>query len=214
MKYKKYFYNCDGDNIESTKQAAITDDQTLQNLVDTNTNKAINDNIIWLYDEINDTSLYKVKNSLNLINHAYDKLKLQYQGILQFTPIIHMHIASSGGDVFSGLALYDAVKNNRYCVYTHIDGFCASAATFPFLAGAKRFMSQNSLIMIHQISTWFVGDFSNLKDQMQTMTKLTNKAKTIYLRQSNMTQQELDKLLSRDVWLTKQQAEKLNFCEK
>ena len=32
--------------------------------------------LVWL--ATNDTSLYKVKNSLNLINHAYDKLKLQY----------------------------------------------------------------------------------------------------------------------------------------
>jgi hypothetical protein len=77
MMYKRKFFKNDGDNVE-TKQAMTTDDLQLQNLIDANANKTASDNIIWLYDDINDASLYKVKSSLNSINHSYDKLKLQY----------------------------------------------------------------------------------------------------------------------------------------
>jgi len=75
--YRRTVFKNDGDNVE-TKQAMTTDDLQLQNLIDANANKTASDNIIWLYDEINDASLYKVKSTLNSINHAYDKLKLQY----------------------------------------------------------------------------------------------------------------------------------------
>ena len=55
--------------------------------------------------------------------------------------------------------MYDVIKNNKYPIYTYVDGFIASAATFPFLGGTKRFMSDNAFIMIHQLSAWFVGTF-------------------------------------------------------
>lgn len=170
-----------------------------------------NNNQIWLYDEINDQSLYLVKNSMENINQSYDMMKIQYSGMLTFQPVIHLHIASNGGCCFSGLHMYDIIKNNKYPVYTYVDGFIASAATFPFLGGTKRFMSDNAFIMIHQLSAWFVGTFQNLKDQYQSSTKIMNKFKQIYIKELNITNEQLEQLLKRDLWLNKDQAEGLGF---
>ena len=57
-------------------------------------------------------------------------------------------------------------------VHTYIDGLIASAATFLFLAGKKRFMTENSNILIHQISTGFWGKFEDLKDEYKNTTEL------------------------------------------
>ncbi len=170
-----------------------------------------NNNQIWLYDQISDQSLYILKTSLGNINQLYDLMKIQYSGMLTFEPIIHLHIASNGGCCFSGLHMYDIIKNNKYPVYTYVDGFIASAATFPFLGGTKRFMSDNAFIMIHQLSAWFVGTFQNLKDQYQSSTKIMNKFKQIYIKELNITNEQLEQLLKRDLWLNKDQAEGLGF---
>lgn len=170
-----------------------------------------NNNQIWLYDQISDQSLYILKTSLGNINQLYDLMKIQYSGMLTFEPIIHLHIASNGGCCFSGLHMYDVIKNNKYPIYTYVDGFIASAATFPFLGGAKRFMSDNAFIMIHQLSAWFVGTFQNLKDQYQSSTKIMNKFKQIYIKELNITNEQLEQLLKRDLWLNKDQAEGLGF---
>ena len=170
-----------------------------------------NNNQIWLYDQISDQSLYILKTSLGNINQLYDLMKIQYSGMLTFEPIIHLHIASNGGCCFSGLHMYDIIKNNKYPVYTYVDGFIASAATFPFLGGTKRFMSDNAFIMIHQLSAWFVGTFQNLKDQYQSSTKIMNKFKQIYIKELNITNEQLEQLLKKDLWLNKDQAEGLGF---
>ena len=170
-----------------------------------------NNNQIWLYDQISDQSLYILKTSLGNINQLYDLMKIQYSGMLTFEPIIHLHIASNGGCCFSGLHMYDIIKNNKYPIYTYVDGFIASAATFPFLGGTKRFMSDNAFIMIHQLSAWFVGTFQNLKDQYQSSTKIMNKFKQIYIKELNITNEQLEQLLKRDLWLNKDQAEGLGF---
>lgn len=170
-----------------------------------------NNNQIWLYDDISDQSLYTLKTSIYSINQLYDLTKLQYGGMLKFQPVIHLHIASNGGCCFSGLHMYDIVKHNKYPIYTYVDGFIASAASLPFLAGAKRYMSPNAFIMIHQLSTWFIGTFQNLKDQYESSAKVMNKFKQVYKFELNMDADKLQELLKRDIWLDKQQANALGF---
>ena len=170
-----------------------------------------NNNQIWLYDDISDQSLYTLKTSIYSINQLYDLTKLQYGGMLKFQPVIHLHIASNGGCCFSGLHMYDIVKHNKYPIYTYVDGFIASAASLPFLAGAKRYMSPNAFIMIHQLSTWFIGTFQNLKDQYESAAKVMNKFKQVYKFELNMDADKLQELLKRDIWLDKQQANALGF---
>ena len=172
-----------------------------------------NNNQIWLYDEINDQSLYLVKNSMENINQSYDMMKIQYSGMLTFQPVIHLHIASNGGCCFSGLHMYDSIKNNKYPVYTYVDGFIASAASLPFLGGTKRFMSDNAFIMIHQLSTWFIGTFENLKDQFENSNKVMNKFKQLYKIELSISEDQLEELLKHDLWLTKEQAQKYGFIK-
>ncbi len=174
--------------------------------------KTIN-NQIWLYDDISEQSLFKLKSSLQTINQMYDLFQIQYSDIVKFEPVIHLHIASDGGCCFPGLHMYDTIKNNKYSIYTYVDGFIASAASLPFLGGVKRIMSDNSFIMIHQLSTWFIGTFQNLKDQFENSNKVMNKLKQIYKEQLSMADAQLEQLLKHDLWLTKQQAEAFGFVK-
>lgn len=145
------------------------------------------------------------------INKLFDQTKVQLQYIADFNPEINLHIASNGGCVFSGMHMYDIISKNKYPVNTYVDGFAASAASLLFLAGKHRYMYENSFILIHQLRTWFVGTFSELQDTMQNSAKLMSRLKNIYTTQLNITQSQLDQMLKKDLWLSKQQAQKYGF---
>ncbi len=182
----------------------------MQDLLRQNDTVKVINNQIYLYDDIDDRSLLKLKQCLKRVNKKFDTISSQLK-MEDFKPTINLHIASNGGCCFTGLHMYDIIKDNKYPVNTYIDGFSASAATFPFLAGNKRTMYQNSYVLIHQLSTLVVGTYQNLKDQMQSCQKIMNSFKKIYLKQLKVEKQELDKLLSKDLWLSREQAVQLGF---
>ena len=51
---------------------------------------------------------------------------------------INIHVDSYGGEVSEGFAIYNAIRNKNARVNTYADGFVASAAIYPFLAGDQR----------------------------------------------------------------------------
>ena len=75
-------------------------------------------------------------------------------------------INSGGGSVVSGIASMDTILRTQVPVHTYVDGF--SIATFLSVVGNYRFMSRNSYMLIHQLSTQFWGTYSNFEDEKQT----------------------------------------------
>jgi len=60
-----------------------------------------------------------------------------------------VHINSIGGDVFAGMAMYNAIMDYKGNTTAVVDGICASAATLPLVACTKVKMSAASVLMIH-----------------------------------------------------------------
>ena len=70
-----------------------------------------------------------------------------------------MYVNSPGGEVYAGLAIYDAMQHVRPEVSTICFGMGMSAAAMIVAAGApgKRFALPNAKLMIHQGSAGFRG---------------------------------------------------------
>lgn len=75
---------------------------------------------------------------------------------------ITLYINSHGGDVVSGLAVYDYISIMKAPVRTVCIGIAASMGAILFLAGKKREMLPHTRIMIHDPS-YSRGDFSGCK---------------------------------------------------
>ena len=120
-------------------------------------------NKIYFYEDIYKETVLPLIKEIQTLTY-----ELQLQGSKYgFEPHIDLHIYSPGGDAFMGLSIYDFIKKNPVPIHTYIDGNIASAATFMFLAGQKRFMSPNATVLIHQVSTTFWGKFEDLKDEVK-----------------------------------------------
>jgi len=169
-----------------------------------NFNISTKGNHIYFYEEINKETI------MELINQIKDleEFLLNMKYIYEVEPIIKLHIYSNGGDAYMGLSTYDFIKNMQIPIYTYIDGMIASAATFIYLAGSNRFMTENSTILMHQLSTGFWGKYEDLKDEYKNTSELMRIIKKIYSENTNMKKKEIDDLLKRELLLTYNDAKK------
>ena len=82
---------------------------------------------------------------------------------------ITLYINSSGGELVSGLAVYDCIRLMKAKVRTVCTGMAASIASIIFLAGDKREMLPHTQIMIHDptFTKYDVGGKKPLELQME-----------------------------------------------
>ena len=124
-------------------------------------------------------------------------------GLSDVKPEIRIWIHSDGGDLHAGLSGMDCISSIRRCrVRTIADGVCASAATFLLLGGSRRYMTENSYILIHQLNvdgSW--GKFEDHKDQMENLEQFMERFRTIYTRETKIPERKLNRLLKRDLYM-------------
>ena len=121
---------------------------------------------------------------------------------------ISLYINSPGGQVTSGLAIYDTMQYLRAPVSTICIGMAASMAAVLLAAGAKgtRYALPNSRIMIHQGSGGFRGNAPDAVIQMREWEHLVQVNHEILARHSA---QPLDKVIrdtDRDYFMSPEQA--------
>ncbi len=187
-----------------------SDNENEDNMEDKNKfNITTHGNEIYYYEDIYKEQILELIYQIKTLTN-----ELQYQSLrYNFSPNINLHIYSDGGDAFMGLSIYDFIKNNKIPIHTYINGNIASAATFMYLAGYKRFMSPNSTILIHQISTSFWGKFEDLKDECKNTTELMKIVKDLYSENTLMKKKQLDDILKRELFLTYTECQKLGFLK-
>ena len=147
--------------------------------------------------ERNNIYLYG-KNQLNSMDYNGRLFKISYNSD---PPPINLHIQSGGGSLLNAFYIVDLIETLDTPVNTYIDGYSASAASLIGVVGKKRYMTKNSMIMIHQLSSGKEGKYQELTDDQQNMQLLMNKIKTIYLRKTTIPYIQLNEILNHDLWL-------------
>lgn len=124
---------------------------------------------------------------------------------------INVYINSYGGEVAEGLAIYNQLKRHKATVKTVCDGFACSAASVVFMAGDERVMSTASLLMIHNAWRWTSGNANELRKQADDLDKITQASVNAYMREVNITEEELKQMLDDETWITPQEALEMGF---
>ena len=154
-------------------------------------------NNIYLYGQITPESCEELKNRLNEMEFNSRLYKVSYNSD---PPPIQLHIQSTGGSLMNALYIVDLIENIETPVYTYVDGYSASAASLINVVGKKRFMTKNSLIMIHQLYSNNEGKYNELDDEMTNLNNMMDKIKNIYTKHTNIPLQNLDEMLKHDLW--------------
>lgn len=130
---------------------------------------------------------------------------------------ITLYINSPGGEVMSGLALFDQISMMRSPVRTVCIGTAASMGAIIFLAGQKRQMYPHAQLMIHDPS-YDRNDISGLKphEVRQELDKLNEVRKTaaeIISEKTGKPIKEVYKLTANDTFFTAQEAVASGFAD-
>ena len=91
---------------------------------------------------------------------------------------INVHIDSYGGAVSEGWAIYNALKNHPAKVVTYGDGFVASAALYPFMAGDERYASNLSAYYFHQVwisASGYADELRAAANEAELMTEVVRR---------------------------------------
>ncbi len=158
-------------------------------------------NHLYFHNEVNQKSVDSVKKLMRDYLDKYTKTKNQTT-FSTFTPKpLFLHIYSPGGDVHAGLSLYDFIieYSKSIPVNTVVEGVAASAATVISVAGIKRYITPNSYMLIHQLSTYVGGNFEQIKDEFGNCEKIMKQLKDIYALRTKLNRSQLTNILKRDV---------------
>lgn len=167
-------------------------------------------NNIYLYGGITQESCEMLKNQLNEMNHNGKIFKTTYNSE---PPPINLHIQSGGGALMPTFYIVDLIESLETPVHTYVDGFAASAASLMSVVGKKRFMTKNSMILIHQLSSGSKGKYSEIDDDKQNMDLMMRKLREIYMRKTLIPLSKLNDILSHDLWMDAETCKKLGLID-
>lgn len=129
---------------------------------------------------------------------------------------IYLYINSPGGEVYSGLAIYDTMRMIRPDINTYCVGMAASMAAVLLAAGTagKRFALPNSRIMIHQGSSGFRGNIPDIEVQAKETFSVINKLTEIMAEHTDNSFEKVKADTQRDYYMTGQEALEYGLVDK
>ena len=129
---------------------------------------------------------------------------------------IQMYIHSPGGDVTSGMAIYDTMQYIKPDVSTICTGMAASMGAVLLSSGAhgKRFSLPNARTMIHQTSGGTSGQVTDMEITLQLFKQGKKMVTEIIAKNAG---QKVDKVMAdmeRDYWMSAEEALKYGLIDK
>ncbi|MBR5115809.1 MAG: ATP-dependent Clp endopeptidase proteolytic subunit ClpP [Lachnospiraceae bacterium] len=121
---------------------------------------------------------------------------------------IHLYINSPGGEITSGMAIYDTMNYIKCDVSTICVGMAASMGAFLLAGGAKgkRQALPNAEIMIHQPSGGSRGQATEIEIAAKHILRTREKLNTILAENTGKPIEKIAEDTERDNWMTAQEA--------
>jgi ATP-dependent Clp protease protease subunit len=113
---------------------------------------------------------------------------------------ISVYINSPGGDVYSGLAVYDTMQFIKPDVQTICFGMAMSMGSLLLTGGAKgkRLALPNSRVLIHQPSAGFEGQSTDIEIHAREILAMRTRIEDIYAHHTGQSQERIQADLERD----------------
>lgn len=166
--------------------------------------RLLNDRIIFLSEEVNDTTASLVVAQL-LYLEAQDPDK-----------DIQFYINSPGGSVTAGMAIYDTMQYIKCDVATICVGMAASMGAFLLSSGAKgkRMALPNSEIMIHQPSAGTQGQITDMAIHMKRLQTIKERMNRILSENCGQPLETVAAACERDNFMTADEAKAFGLIDR
>ncbi|MCI9197938.1 MAG: ATP-dependent Clp endopeptidase proteolytic subunit ClpP [Lachnospiraceae bacterium] len=166
--------------------------------------RLLKDRIIFLGEEVNDTSASIIVAQLLFLESEDPKKD------------INLYINSPGGVITAGMAIYDTMNYIKCDVSTICIGMAASMGAFLLSGGAKgkRFALPNSTIMIHQPSGGAQGQATEIQIVADQIAKTKQKLNRILAENTGQPIEVVEVDTDRDNYMSAEEAMEYGIIDK
>ena len=133
----------------------------------------------------------------------------------RFAKEVVVKINSCGGDLYTGLAIHNELKQLEAHKTVIVEGIAASAASVIAMAGDEVQMYPGSMLMIHGVAG-FMTDWVTLEDLKKAVKSFDAAEKAIANIYANRTGKDtatLRGMMTRETWMVGQEAVDLGFAD-
>lgn len=157
------------------------------------------DRSIFIYGEIGwEANVAEIQNQIQAPG-AFDKLVV--------------HISSHGGGVFDGWTIGNIIKNLGVETEAHIEGLCASIATFIALSCNKVLMADTGRFMIHNPMTFAEGESDQMEQAQEQLDAIKADLMKSYHSKTGIALDQLSVMMDEETWLTPEEAIEAGFVD-
>lgn len=155
-------------------------------------NLANNDAEVMIYDEIG----YFGITAQDFVNDI--------QGI--DSPSITVHLNTPGGDVFDGLAIYNALKQHPANITIVVDGLAASIGSIIAMAGDKVVMARTAQMMIHDAWSMGIGNAKDMRKTADLLDKTSENLASVYAERTGVSTEVWRAKMLDETWFSADEA--------
>ena len=129
---------------------------------------------------------------------------------------ISLYINSPGGSVYSGLAIYDTMQFIKPDVQTICVGIAMSMGALLLAGGAdgKRMSLPNSKILIHQVSSGFQGQATDIEIHAKEIIDVRRRLDEILAKHTKQDLEKVAKDTERDYFMSADEAKDYNLIDR
>lgn len=128
---------------------------------------------------------------------------------------IDIRINSKGGDVYAGIAMFNAIRNSKADITIYIDGVAASMASVIATCGKRVIMNRYSRLMIHNIQGGCFGNKDELRSCVDELVRLEDLLAEMYSAKTGLSKEQIKNNYfdGKDHWLTAEEALDIGFID-
>lgn len=119
---------------------------------------------------------------------------------------ITLHLNSPGGEVFEGMAIYNALRDHPAATTVQVDALAASAASVIAMAGDRVVMNRQSRMMIHDASGLVIGNAADMRMMADLLDTISDDLAGIYAARAGGTANAWRKQMKAESWFGADQA--------
>ena len=128
-------------------------------------------------------------------------------------PDIYLHITTNGGCIYSAFSIIDCFNSLSIPVNTVIDSNVSSAGTIISIHGAKRYICDNSYVLIHELRSGCWGKLAYIDDTYKNCLKIQEHINQIYLDKTKITKKYLKEILVKDLELNADECIRMGIAD-
>lgn len=119
---------------------------------------------------------------------------------------IHVRLNSPGGEIFDGIAIYNALRSHSARVIVQVDSLAASIASVIAMAGDEVIMAPFSQMMIHDGLGMVVGNAADMREMADLLDRQSDNIAAIYQARAGGQTRTWRARMRAETWYSAQEA--------